>query len=375
MANADDKTFGSALPEGIQVRHLNGINGLGVRALEAGEAGRPALVLLHGFPELAWSWREVMLPLAAAGFHVIAPDQRGYGGTTGWDPHYDGDLASFRQLNLAQDVVEMVFALGLREVAAVIGHDFGSTVAAHCALIRPDVFRKVVLMSAPFAGPPDPGADAPSGIDLNAELARRAPPRKHYQWYFSSRDADRDLRNAPQGLQDFLRAYYHVKSADWAGNRPERLAGWRAEELARLPDYYVMPLFATMPQAVARHMPTEAKIEACGWLSDDDLAVYARSFARTGFQGGLNWYRCVTSGLVGKDLRLFAGRQIDVPTLFIAGEADWGVYQSPGAFEAMQARACRDFRGAELIAGAGHWVQQEQPEATLAALLRFLAAE
>jgi len=373
-ADPDDAAFAAALPEGVRVRRVEGVNGLSMRLLEAGEADRPALVLLHGFPELAWSWRKVAPALAAAGFYVVAPDQRGYGGTTGWDARFDGDLASFRQFNLTQDILELVFALGPREVAAVVGHDFGSTVAAHCALLRPDVFRRLVMMSAPFAGAPDPQPRVAAVGDIHAELARLSPPRKHYQWYFSSRAAEPDMLAAPQGLHAFLRAYYHAKSADWPGNRPEALAGWRADELARLPDYYVMPLADTMPEAVARYLPTSEEIAACKWLPDDDLAVYAREFARTGFQGGLNWYRCATSGLVARDLRLFAGRKIDVPAAYIAGAADWGVHQSPGAFEAMQTRACNRFLGAELIPGAGHWVQQEQPEATVSALLRFLAA-
>jgi pimeloyl-ACP methyl ester carboxylesterase len=246
-------------------------------------------------------------------------------------------------------------------------------VAAHCALIRPDVFRSVVMMSAPFAGAPDPEPrPSPVGGDIQAGLARLTPPRKHYQWYFSSQAAQPDLMAAPQGLHAFLRAYYHAKSADWVGNRPERLASWRAEDLAGLPDYYVMPFAATMPEAVAPCMPSAAEIAACRWLPDAELAVYVREFARTGFQGGLNWYRCATTGLVARDLRLFAGRKIEVPAAYVAGVADWGIYQSPGAFEAMQSRACGRFLGMELIPGAGHWVQQEQPEATVKALLRFL---
>ena len=102
--------------------------------------GRPLVLLLHGFPELAYSWRKVMPELAAAGLHVVAPDQRGYGRTTGWDGDYDGDLASFRLFNLVQDSLDLISALGHRRVAAVVGHDFGSPVAAHCALVRPDVF-------------------------------------------------------------------------------------------------------------------------------------------------------------------------------------------------------------------------------------------
>src|SRR6185503_4393597 len=139
------------LPSGIRSRVIPGINGLAMHVLEAGfeTRNRPCLLLLHGFPELAYSWRKVMLPLAAAGFHVVAPDQRGYGRTTGWDGDYDGDLAPFRVFNLVRDALALVSAFGYRSVAAVVGHDFGSPVAANCALMRPDIFRSVALMSAP----------------------------------------------------------------------------------------------------------------------------------------------------------------------------------------------------------------------------------
>src|SRR5437764_1841285 len=125
----------SALPAGVRSRFVDDVNGLRVHLLEAGfdPPGRPCVLLLHGFPELAYSWRKVMVPLAAAGFHVVAPDQRGYGRTTGWDPDYDGDLASFRMLNLACDAVGLIAALGHdfgAGAAAVVGHDFGASVAA-----------------------------------------------------------------------------------------------------------------------------------------------------------------------------------------------------------------------------------------------------
>src|SRR5947209_12304315 len=237
------------LPAGMRSRLVENINGLTMHVLEAGyqTAGRPCILLLHGFPELAYSWRKVMLPLAAAGFHLIAPDQRGYGRTRGWDADYDGDLNSFRILNVVKDALTLVFALGHRSVAAVVGHDFGSPVAAYCALIRPDVFRSVVMMSAPFAGPPDlstAGAAAHSNAStappgILAELAALARPRKHYHWYYSTREADRNMRNAPQGIHAFLRAYYHHKSADWKANRPFRLTAWSADELASLPPHYL----------------------------------------------------------------------------------------------------------------------------------------
>src|SRR5881397_1352916 len=144
------------IPAGIRARTVVNVNGLTVNVLEAGyeRPGRPAVLLLHGFPELAYSWRKVMLPIAAAGYHVIAPDQRGYGRTSGTDVKYDDDLAPFRTLNQVRDVLGLVSAFGHRSVAAVIGHDQGSPLAGWCAVVRPDVFRSVVMMSAPFGGPP-----------------------------------------------------------------------------------------------------------------------------------------------------------------------------------------------------------------------------
>ena len=112
--------------------------------------------------------------------------------------------------------------------------------------------------------------------------------------------------------------------------------------------------------------------QACRWLPDDELAVYVGEYARTGFQGGLNWYRSRIEGQAAGDMRVFAGRTIDVPAIFIAGKSDWGTYQKPGDVEAMQTRACTRFEGLHLIEGAGHWVQQEQPEAVNALLLEFL---
>ena len=363
--------------DGVRARTVAGINGLTMQLLEAGSATaqRPLLLLLHGFPELAYSWRRVMPALAAAGCYVVAPDQRGYGGTTGWDPAFDGDLASFRMLNLVRDTLGLVDALGYRQVAAVIGHDAGAGVAAWCSLIRPDLFRSVVLMSAPFAGPPPlrPAPQArPPMARFDEELAALEPPRKHYQWYYSSRPANTDMLHCEQGLHAFLRAYYHYKSADWPGNRPYRLQGWSAAELAKLPTYYVMNRGDTMAQAVAPYTPSPAAVAACRWLPDDELAVYRAAYAATGFQGGLQWYRCGTGGAGLAELQLFAGRTIDVPSCFIAGAHDWGVFQSPGNYERMQETVCARMLGCHLLPGAGHWVQQEQPQQVTELLLDFL---
>jgi pimeloyl-ACP methyl ester carboxylesterase len=364
----------TVLPAGIRSRFLPNINGLRIHVLEAGfeRPGRPCVLLLHGFPELAYSWRKVMPLLAASGYHVVAPDLRGYGRTTGWDADYDGDLGSFRMLNAVRDALGLVWALGYQHVAAVVGHDFGSPVAAWCALVRPDVFRSVALMSAPFDGPPAV-SPAASGNNIHDALAALPRPRKHYQWYYSTRPANADMLRCPQGVHAFLRAYYHHKSADWLQNKPYRLAGWTAEELAKMPTYYIMDLHENMAETVAHEMPSAAQIAACRWLPDNELAVYAGEYQRNGFQGGLQWYRRGTGGLDTAELQLFAGRTIDVPALFIAGSSDWGTYQRPGSFERMQESACTRMLGCHLIDGAGHWVQQEQPEKVSELLLQFLA--
>ena len=371
----------SVLPEGVRARFVDGINGLRVHILEAGHepSGRPCILLLHGFPELAYSWRKIMAPLAALGYHVVAPDLRGYGRTTGWDDRYDCDLRSFRLLNAVRDAIGLIWALGHRSVEAVIGHDFGSPVAAWCSLVRPDVFRSVVLMSAPFAGPPtlpfDTVRNPPRSADgpsIHEALAALPRPRKHYQWYYSTRPANEDMWRCVQGVHAFLRAYYHHKSADWPHNKPRRLGGWTAEELAKMPTYYIMDLQEDMAATVARHMPSQAEIAACAWLTDTDLSVYSGEYERTGFQGGLQWYRSGTSGIEKSDLQTFSGRTIDVPSLFIAGRSDWGVYQFPGALETMRESICTNMIGCHLIEGAGHWVQQEQPGYVVDLLTQFL---
>src|SRR5580704_10330324 len=135
----------SVLPSGIRARFVDAVNGLRIHILEAGfeTPGRPCVLLLHGFPEIAYSWRRVMGPLAEAGYHVVAPDLRGYGRTTGWSANYDDDLRPFRHLNAVRDALGLVATLGYRETAAVVGHDFGAGVAAWCVLVRPDVFRRL----------------------------------------------------------------------------------------------------------------------------------------------------------------------------------------------------------------------------------------
>ena len=370
------------LPPQIRSRYLPDINGLHMHVLEAGHEtpGRPSLLLLHGFPEIAYSWRKLIVPLAEAGFHVIAPDLRGCGRTTGWQADAVADPSEFNFLNLTRDLLALLAALGKRHVDAVIGHDFGAPLAAIAALTRPDTFKSVVMMSAPFAGAPTwqlriNDTVPADGFDLLLhavnELEQLNPPRQHYHWYYSTPQANHDMHHPPQGLHAFLRAYYHMKSADWPLNRPHPLDELSAQALAQLPHYYVMEHGKNMPASVASAMPDANAIAQCDWLPDDELAVYCAEYARTGFQGGLQWYRCLTSREQIDSLRLLGGLTIDVPSCFIAGASDWGVHQIPGAFDKMQQQACTRMLSCHLIPGAGHWVQQEQPDAVLHHLFDF----
>jgi pimeloyl-ACP methyl ester carboxylesterase len=371
------------LPSGIRSRFVDNVNGIRMHVLEAGfeQKERRPVLLVHGFPELAYSWRKVMPALAAAGYHAIAPDLRGYGRTSGTDVRFDDDLAPFRTVNEVRDMLGLVAAFGYRSVDAIVGHDFGSPVSAWCAVVRPDVFRSVVMMSAPFGGTPvlpfntadGPAATAGASGSADAiyeELARLNPPRKHYQRYYATREANDDMRNAPQGIHDFLRAYYHMKSADWKENKPFPLKARTAAEWARMPRYYIMDLDKDMAATVASEMPSRSQIAACRWLPEEDLRVYSDEYSRTGFQGGLQGYR--QGGRFASELQLFSGRTIDQPSMFIAGKSDWGAYQNPGALERMQKTACTQMVGTHFVDGAGHWVQQEQPELVSRLLLEFL---
>jgi pimeloyl-ACP methyl ester carboxylesterase len=394
------------VPAGIRSRQIANVNGMTVHILEAGyeTPGRPAVLLLHGFPELAYSWRKVMPSLAAAGYHVIAPDQRGYGHTTGWDDSYDADQDPFRILNMTRDAIGLVYALGHRSVAMVVGHDAGAPVASWSALIRPDIFRSLTIMSSPFEGAPSlpfatasgdrangdtangdsakgetaNGAPLPRPVvsddELDAELGKLNPPRKYYQNYQRTRGASDDMLHAPQGLRAFFRAYYFYKSADYKGNTPHPLKARTAEEMAQIPTYYVMEKDKGMAATVAPFLPPADYIANCKWLTEAEVDVYATEYARTGFTGALQGYR-VRRGSDPRsvaEMQTFSGRSIDVPSQFIAGKSDWGVYQTPGAVDKMRSSACTHMVGFHLLDGAGHWVQQEQPELVSALLVQFL---
>lgn len=403
------------LPSGVTSRQidLSAYGHLSFHILEAGAPTDPLILLLHGFPEIAFSWRKVLLPLTnAAGhrrrtYHVVAPDQRGFGRTTGWDsrPYEKVDLHNFVTTIYVRDVIALVNALGYAKVECIVGHDAGAVTAAACAAIRPDVFQSVVLLSHPFGGMPRlpfNTVDAQGSSSFPPASAYIATPsindklrvhnRKHYKWYYSTHQANADMAGpiTAQGLRGFLRGYFHLKSASWQGNHPRKLStqmngaptqlSWPVDEVVKMPEYYIMPLDATMPQVVEKLMQGEPRNASRDWLPDDDLEVYVNEYARTTFQGGLNWYRVQTADGDKKpelkhDLDIFAGKRITVPCAFIGGEKDWGTYQQPGAIEKMvgdEKEVCDDFRLFRLIPNAGHWIQQERPDELVKSIFEFL---
>jgi pimeloyl-ACP methyl ester carboxylesterase len=237
-------------------------------------------------------------------------------------------------------------------------------------------------MSHPFKGLPGLPFNTLSNPTQVAEkhniykaLAELPEPRKHYRLYLSSSLAVSDMDNPKEPLADFLRGYFYLKSADWKGNDPKPLKAWEATEFSKMPYYYVMPLKSTMREAVnllmAKEDASTVSELTSRWLDDKDLAIYVQEFGRNGFQGGLNWYRVSTNPHCMKDVELFAGRTIDVPIILISGAKDWGTYQEPGALEEM-AVTCSHFKGAKMVEGAGHWVQQEQPEMVVKLVTDFL---
>ncbi|KAF4155271.1 hypothetical protein CNMCM6936_002092 [Aspergillus lentulus] len=387
------------LPPNVSSRSVS-TSALSFHILEAGyspDRNRPLILLLHGFPELAFSWRKILPRLAEAGYYAVAPDQRGFGRTTGWDTRsYDEvDLFTFSLTSLARDMVILVHALGYRSVRCVVGHDCGAVSAAMCALIRPDFFESVLLLSHPFNGTPSlpfntannpdhvhgttgsgSGMESSASNSIHAELAQRN--RRHYKWYYSTASASNEMSLPPGRLHEFLRGYFHLKSGSCARNYPRPLKSWTADELLQLPFYYIMPLDATMPEAIALDMknePEKAQQLSQAWLPDSDLDVYVAEYGRTGFQGGLNWYRVRTAadGRFTQDFDTFAGKKIEVPCAFVSGKMDWGIYQEPGAMEKMvNGEVCSDFRFLRLIDGVGHWAPQESPDEVANAILRLV---
>ena len=314
---------------------------VGDLSMHVAEAGQGPLVLLcHGFPECWYSWRHQLRALAAAGYRAVAPDMRGYGQTGTPAP-----VEAYSMLHLVGDMTGLVAALGEKR-AVIVGHDWGSLVAWNAALLRPDTFHAVVGMSVPFL-PRLP-------VKPTAMMKAMAGDRFLYILYFQEpgkAEAELDSR-----AREMMRGMLFTVSGD--------------VDLAQFKKMMELPKTAGFLDGLTQ----PEKLPA--WLTEEDFEVYASTFERTGFRGGLNWYRNFDRNW--ELLAAFADRRITVPALFIGGLRDAVVTGPELAGESpavqMLGSFCDDLRGKVLIEGAGHWNQQEAPEATNAALLEFLAS-
>ena len=177
--------------------------------------------------------------------------------------------------------------------------------------------------------------------------------------------------HSPQGVRALLRQQFYFKSADWQGNKPFPLKAATASEYAKMPTYYIMDLNKSVAETLAEHQPSPEYIATCKWMTEPDLDVYTAQFTRTGFQGGLNYYRVDADDALSGEQLAFANKTIDVPACYIGGAKEWGVYQSPGAFQAMH-KACTRLIGTHLVEAAGHSVVEEQPGSVNGILTEFL---
>jgi pimeloyl-ACP methyl ester carboxylesterase len=306
-------------------------NGIRMHVAEAGEG--PLVLLCHGFPESWYSWRHQLPALAAAGFHAVAPDMRGYGQTD-----QPAEIERYTLFHLIGDMIGLVAALGAKE-AVIAGHDWGAPVAWHAARLRPDRFRAVIGLSVPYGprGPRRPTTVMPQTDDA-----------VWYQLYFqrpgvAEAEHERDIRHAIRSI------LYSI-----SGDAPPALG-----PVAMVPrqggflDRMTNP--ATLPP----------------WLSEADVDFYVAEFARTGFRGGLNWYRNIDRNW--ELLAPFAGVRVTVPALYIAGERD-PVVRFPGMDRLIPnlAQFVPQLRQTIMLPGCGHWTQQERAAEVNAAMIDFL---
>lgn len=307
-------------------------NGIRMHISEAGEG--PLVIFCHGFPELGYSWRHQLPALAEAGFQAVAPDQRGYGKTD-----CPQAIEAYNILQLVGDIVGLVHALG-QERAAIIGHDWGAPVAWHCALLRPDLFHALVLLSVPYA--PRPWG----GVRPTEVMRRIAGDQEFYILYFQEpglveKELEADVRKS------MLKMLYA------ASGDPPPEKRW----------HFLFPKGQGFLEGAETpsHLPS--------WLTQEDLDVFTENFEKTGFRGGLNWYRNIDRNW---ELTPFlSGAKIRQPSLFIAGEFDGVIAMNHRAFERLEENMPA-LQGKILLPGAGHWIQQERPQEVNRRLLDFL---
>jgi pimeloyl-ACP methyl ester carboxylesterase len=322
---------GSELPvQGPKLQTLV-VNGIRMRVAQQGSG--PLVLLCHGWPESWYSWRHQLSALAAAGYRAVAPDMRGYGGTEA-----PAEIERYTQLHLVGDMVELVQALGEQQ-AVIVGHDWGAPVAWHAALLRPDVFRAVVGMSVPFA--------PPGRVEFLGALAQQGVSNFYMQYFQAPGVAEAELE---RDVEASIRRLLYSGSGDAPG----------------------AVLFG-MLRGPGLLDNTVAPPALPGWLTPADIAYMAGEFRRTGFRGGLNWYRTIARSW--ELLAPWRGQVIRQPSLFIAGARD-DVLRFPTSAAQIDrfGRTLPGLRGCHMLQGVGHWVQQERPGEVNALLLDFLQA-
>ena len=316
----------------MRTRHIQ-TDRLSQQVLEAGDG--PLVLLVHGFPELAISWRAQVEALAAAGFHAVAPDMRGYGGT---DKPAERDSHSI--LHLVGDMVDVVRALG-EDRCVVVGHDWGAAVAWHCALMRPDLFTAVAGLSVPFQ--PRPAKGPPP-----AAMAARAQRAGHGALYISRFQPDDAHEAFDADPATALRKMFHAYDG---ATPPERQST------------------GFLPEGVGLIDSIADDVLLPPWMGEAHFAEYVAAFAAGGFRAPLDWYRCLD--LNWAQTAWLQEARIRVPAAFMVGERD-PVRHYAGPHEAAMKDWIPDLRVQRVLPGAGHWIQQERPDEVNAFLLDFL---
>jgi len=309
-------------------------NGIKMHIAEDGDG--PLVVFCHGFPELWYSWRHQLKALAEAEYHVVAPDQRGYGQTDRPEAIEDYNI-----LQLSGDIIGLVDALG-ETGAVIVGHDWGSPVAWNCALLRPDIFRAVVLMSVPYI------RRSWTDIRPTEAMKRMAGEKQFYQLYFqkpgkAEHELEADVRRT-------MLIWLYSASGDAPPDKRWRFLFGKSETLLDI-------------GAVPETLPA--------WLTEADLDFYVEEFKRTGFRGGLNWYRNLDR--LWELTPFLSGAKIRQPSLFVAGEVDGVITMYRQAFDSLE-ETMPSLRKKILVPGAGHWIQQERPNEVNDLLIEFLAS-
>ncbi|KAB8173180.1 alpha/beta fold hydrolase [Microbispora catharanthi] len=295
----------------------------------------PLVLLVHGFPESWYSWRHQLPVLAAAGYRAVALDVRGYGRSS-----KPGDVAAYRMLELVEDNVAVVHALGER-TAVIVGHDWGATIAANSALVRPEVFRAVGLLSVPYA---PRGGPRPSEV-----FARMGGEEEFYVRYFQ--EPGRAEAEIEPDVRGWLAGFYAALSAD-----------------TMPPDGAPDPHFVSRGGRLRARFPAD-RLPA--WLTTDDLDVYAAEFERTGLTGALNRYRNMDRDW--EDLAGFDGAPIPQPSLFVGGALDASTTWMADAVAAYPV-TLPGLVSSRVLDGCGHWIQQERRDEVNEILTGWLAS-